>query len=172
MGKNKRSQTGDDSALWETVARTATPLRRKPIAIAQQSPNTRVVEPAASNRPQRPASKAPRPAAIDRRTARRIAKGAIELDARLDLHGLTQAEAHRRLLHLLEDVQGGGGRLVLVITGKGTLGGGGGVLRRMLPGWLVSPPFRVLVAGFEEAHRNHGGAGAFYIRLRRAAARG
>jgi DNA-nicking Smr family endonuclease len=118
------------------------------------------------------APKSAGPATIDRRTARRIARGAIELDARLDLHGLTQAEAHRRLLQLLEDAQESGGRLVLVITGKGTLGGGGGALRRMLPGWLTSPRFRPLVAGFDEAHRNHGGAGAFYVRLRRARTKG
>ncbi len=166
MSKDRRPTTGEDSALWEAVAQTATPLRPKPVAVFDKPPAPRKIAPAATVRPPASSPKAPRPAAIDRRTARRIARGAIALDARLDLHGLTQAEAHRRLLQLLEDVQEAGGRIVLVITGKGTLGGGG-VLRRMLPGWLASPRFRSLVAGFEEAHRNHGGAGAFYIRVRR-----
>jgi DNA-nicking Smr family endonuclease len=169
MSKDRRPLEGEDSALWETVARTAKPLRRKQVAVADKPPAARKIEPTAS-RPPASSSKAPHPAAIDRRTARRIARGAIELDARLDLHGLTQAEAHQRLLRLLSEVQESGGRIVLVITGKGTLGGG--VLRRMLPGWLASPRFRPLVAGFEEAHRNHGGAGAFYISVRRASARG
>lgn len=107
------------------------------------------------------------PGAIDRRTTRRIARGAISIDARLDLHGLTQVEAHLRLLHLLSAVRDEGGRTVLVITGKGAVGEGGGVLRRMLPGWLSSPRFRPLVGSFDEAHRSHGGAGAFYVRLKR-----
>ena len=156
--------------MWETVARTATPLRSRPI-FADKSTAVGGVE--SPQQPKLPSS-VPQsrelgpPSSIDRRTTRRIARGGIALDARLDLHGYTQAEAHQLLLQFLSDVRDRGGRLVLVITGKGAIGEGGGVLRRMLPGWLSSPRFRPVVTGFEEAHRSYGGAGAYYVRLRRA----
>jgi DNA-nicking Smr family endonuclease len=103
----------------------------------------------------------------------RVARGREGIDGRLDLHGLTQSEAHAALVHFLRNGSARGARLVLVITGKGsgdrdTPGEGGrGVLRRQVPHWLGLPELRSLVIGFEPAHATHGGEGALYVRLRR-----
>jgi DNA-nicking Smr family endonuclease len=98
---------------------------------------------------------------------RGVARGKQAIDARLDLHGMTQAQAHTALLRFLHNAHARDARLVLVITGKGR-GGEPGVLRRHVPHWLSLPEFRSLVVGFEDAHIVHGGEGALYVRLRRA----
>jgi DNA-nicking Smr family endonuclease len=89
----------------------------------------------------------------------------------LDLHGMTQADAHAALAHFLRGAQAQGARVVLVITGKGARADGEpserGILRRQVPHWLESAALRPLVIGFESAGRGHGGAGALYVRLRR-----
>ena len=168
MAKKKPPLSGDDAALWAAVARTATPLQSRPVIAAEPAALSPSPKRQRNDGPAPPPAKhSNAPGAIDRRTTRRIARGAIAIDARIDLHGHTQAEAHRRLLDFLLSVQDSGGRLVLVITGKGAVGEGGGVLRRMLPGWLSSPRFRPFVLGYDEAHRSHGGGGAFYVRLKR-----
>jgi DNA-nicking Smr family endonuclease len=113
----------------------------------------------------RPAPKAPPLAALDRRTRSRLARGQIEIDARLDLHGLTLQRAHARLRSFLSNAQVRGHRLVLVITGKG----GSGAMRREVPHWLSLPEMRALVIGYEPASAAHGGDGALYIRVRRRA---
>ena len=105
-----------------------------------------------------------------------VQRGAIEIDARIDLHGMTQEAAHGRLLSFLRRAQADGARLVLVITGKGKQDGESdagrreerGVLRRAVPIWLSSAELRPLVIGFDEAGRGHGGTGALYVRVRRA----
>ena len=105
---------------------------------------------------------------LGRRLRARVARGKEAIDARLDLHGKTQSEAHAALLHFLRSAGARGARLVLVITGKGQRSAGeGGVLRRQVPHWLRLPEFRVFVIGFEDAHIAHGGEGALYVRLRR-----
>lgn len=118
----------------------------------------------------------PRPPALaplDDRTRRRLVRGALPIDERLDLHGLTQDTAHAALRRFLFRARERGARLVLVITGKGKPGGSAfahherGVLRRSVPHWLGDPSLRDLVVGFEEAHLAHGGSGAIYVRLRR-----
>jgi len=96
----------------------------------------------------------------------RVARGKEVIDARIDLHGLTQAQAHSALLQFLRNAQARDARLLLVITGKGR-GSEPGVLRRQVPQWLGLPEFRPLVVGFEDAHIAHGGAGALYVRVRR-----
>jgi DNA-nicking Smr family endonuclease len=100
----------------------------------------------------------------------RVARGKDEIDGRLDLHGLTQSEAHAALLRFLRTASSRGARLVLVITGKGARAAEGerGVLKRQVPHWLGLPEFRALVIGFEDAHIAHGGEGALYVRVRRA----
>jgi DNA-nicking Smr family endonuclease len=100
----------------------------------------------------------------------RVARGKDEIDGRLDLHGLTQSEAHAALLRFLRTASSRGARLVLVITGKGARAAEGerGVLKRQVPHWLGLPEFRALVIGFENAHIAHGGEGALYVRVRRA----
>lgn len=173
MAKDPRSLSDEESDLWNQVVDTAVPLRRK-----QPHPNG----PVKNQRPLQTSSPADAPRGgpshgvpadrnlgqIDRRTVRRIARGSITLDGRLDLHGLTQAQAHGRLTDFVNDAQENGLRTVLVITGKGVGDGTErGVLKRALPQWLSTPPLRNLVLGFEIAHREHGGAGAFYVRLRR-----
>ena len=104
---------------------------------------------------------------IDRRLRQRLARGRIEIDARIDLHGRTQSEAHAALLRFLRRAQSDGRRTVLVITGKGTAEGGRGVLNRQVPLWLALPEFRTYVLAVEAAHVAHGGEGALYVRLRR-----
>ncbi|MDN2566412.1 Smr/MutS family protein, partial [Aquibium sp. A9E412] len=104
---------------------------------------------------------------VDRPTRAKLARGRVPLEARVDLHGMTQAEAHGLLLSFLRRAHAGGLRHVLVITGKGSAPGDSGVLRRAVPQWLATTPFRPLVSGVSEAGRRHGGGGALYVRLRR-----
>jgi DNA-nicking Smr family endonuclease len=123
----------------------------------------------------------PRPPAlapIDDRTRRRLVRGTIAVDDRLDLHGFTQEAAHSALRRFLLAARDRGARIVLVITGKGKPGGSAfemherGVPRRSVPHWLADPSLRDVVVGYEEAHLAHGGAGAVYVRLRRRRDRG
>ena len=105
---------------------------------------------------------------LGRRKRSRVARGKEQIDGRLDLHGLTQSEAHATLLRFLRTASARQARLVLVITGKGSGEGGRGVLRRQLPHWLALPEFRSLVIGFEQASVRHGGDGAWYVSVRRS----
>jgi DNA-nicking Smr family endonuclease len=119
-----------------------------------------------------PVAAPPSLARIDDKTRRRLVRGAVPIDGRLDLHGMTQEAAHSALRHFLHRERAAGSRIVLVITGKGRGGPGEtvwdrGVLRRAVPHWLSDTELRDLVIGFEEAHLAHGGAGAIYVRLRR-----
>jgi DNA-nicking Smr family endonuclease len=109
-------------------------------------------------------------APIGRRERSQLSRGRKEIDARLDLHGMTQTRAHRALSAFLQRAHSDGLTFVLVITGKGKMGAESerGVLRRQVPQWLSLPEFRALVVGFEEAHIGHGGEGALYVRIRRS----
>ncbi len=104
---------------------------------------------------------------LDRPTLDRLAGGKLPIEGRVDLHGMTQSEAHALLLSFLQRAHANGVRYVLVITGKGFSSGGDGVLRRQVPAWLSTPPFRVLVSSHDLAARRHGGEGALYVRLRK-----
>ncbi|MGH6762199.1 MAG: Smr/MutS family protein [Phyllobacterium sp.] len=104
---------------------------------------------------------------IDRITHRKIARGRIHIEARIDLHGMTVNEAYGLLHGFLRSAHSRGLRVVLVITGKGASFGSEGALRQSVPQWFATPMFRMLVSGYEDAARNHGGGGAFYVRLRR-----
>lgn len=121
--------------------------------------------PAASPRAAKPPVK-PAPAPLETRLRRRLARGAADVDARIDLHGMTQERAHRMLLGFLRQSRARGHRLVLVITGKGGTEPRG-VLRRVVPLWLGEAAFREIVIGYENASRRHGGEGALYVRIRR-----
>ena len=103
-----------------------------------------------------------------------MSRGRKDIDARLDLHGMTQTRAHRALSGFLQRAHSEGLTFVLVITGKGKMGAESerGVLRRQVPQWLSLPEFRSLVVGFEEAHIGHGGEGALYVRIRRSRSKG
>ena len=107
-----------------------------------------------------------------------LRRGRHAVEGVIDLHGMRQSEAHEALRAFLRRAQRDGLKFVLVITGKGAAGAEHalfeerGVLRRVVPHWLRSPDLRPLVLGFEEAGPHHGGAGALYVRLRRATHRG
>lgn len=108
------------------------------------------------------------PGTIDRPTARKLARRRLPIEDRIDLHGMDQDTAHGTLLAFLHRARAAGLRHVIVITGKGRGGENSGVLRRAVPRWLGTEPFRDLVSGTREAARNDGGAGALYLKLRRA----
>jgi DNA-nicking Smr family endonuclease len=173
----RRRLSDEDRALWDDVTRSITPLlkRRAPRRASEQAAGT--TAPIASKRPASPARPASKPQvatppalqSLPRRLKQQIARGSVEIEARLDLHGRTQSEAHAALLRFLRRAQADGAKTVLVITGKGgaDLAKGRGVLRRQVPLWLELPDLRGIVLGFENAHAAHGGAGALYVRLRR-----
>ncbi len=104
---------------------------------------------------------------VDRRTAERLRRGKLRIDARLDLHGYTQAAAHEALTAFVTEGAARGHRCLLIVTGKGAVSQGGGVLRRGVPEWLNLPPCRGLVLAITESQPQHGGGGAFYVLLRR-----
>lgn len=107
-------------------------------------------------------------APLGKRERTKLSRGRSEIEARLDLHGMTQMRAHRALSGFLHRAHHDGLTFVLVITGKGRSGGESGVLRRQVPEWLSLPEFRAFVVGSEEAGIGHGGEGALYVRIRRA----
>jgi DNA-nicking Smr family endonuclease len=170
----KRTPTGEEMDLWGKVTETVHPLRptrasakKPPEAAKPPAPVPQFVQP----KPPPPKSP-PALAPLDKRTRSRVSRGSMAIDRRIDLHGMTQAAAERRLASFLHAAQDEGAKVVLVITGKGKAGEDGregerGVLRRMVPMWLAAPTLRGVVIGFEEAARNHGGAGALYVRIRR-----
>jgi DNA-nicking Smr family endonuclease len=183
----RRPLSDEERALWRGVARSITPLQQRPSAEVSeptQSAELSDKPPAKSRRsmPARahtpvpheppPEKQTPPLAPLGRRLKQRVARGHEPIDARLDLHGFTQAQAHAALLRFLRRAQADGVRMALVVTGKGTGKGGEtherGVLKRQVPLWLSLPEFRALVVGYEDAHIGHGGAGALYVRLRRA----
>lgn len=104
---------------------------------------------------------------IDRRTADRLRRGEMEIDRRLDLHGMTEAAAHAALDRAVAAAWRDGLRMLLVITGKGSPKEGGGVLRRNLPRWLAIGANADHVLRIETAQPKHGGSGAYYVLLRR-----
>ncbi|NEW86995.1 MULTISPECIES: Smr/MutS family protein [Rhodopseudomonas] len=179
MSRRKRSLTEDERALWDGVARQIKPLRGRPRPIKaeiadplSESPSIKP-SPAAPPQPLKRAAKpsvAPPPlASLGRRERAHLSRGRKDIDARIDLHGMTQARAHHALLHFLQRASHDGLGFVLVITGKGKSGDAErGVLRRQVPQWLALPEFRAYVVGFDEAHIGHGGEGALYVRVRRA----
>jgi DNA-nicking Smr family endonuclease len=178
--RRKRALSDEERALWETVAKQTKPLRKKPRAakavLETEAPavtKAAHAEPPAAKmvrvvKPPPPPSPPPL-APLGRRERSQLSRGRKEIDARLDLHGMTQIRAHRVLRDFLHRAHADGLTFVLVITGKGKTGAETerGVLRRAVPQWLALPEFRAMVVGFEEAHIGHGGAGALYVRIRR-----
>lgn len=179
--RRKRALSGEELALWENVAKQTKPLRKR--SRLAKVPAEPVVESATAEEPSRmpkpiaaprkavvaPAD-APPLAPIGRRERSQLSRGRKDIDARLDLHGMTQTRAHRALLNFLHHAHTNGMTFVLIITGKGRTTGAEserGILRRHVPQWLGLPEFRNLVVGFEEAHVGHGGEGALYVRVRR-----
>lgn len=184
-GWRRRLPSEAELALWAKVVAEVAPLpgRKAPASIAPPpAPEAETSPPALAVR-SAPPPPTPRPAAppltplapLETRFRRRLARGVVEIDARIDLHGLRQEEAHRRLAAFLNGAQARGFKLVLVITGKGGVSADPhaerGVLRRAVPLWLSSPAARGVVVGFEAADPVHGGVGALYVRIRKAGRR-
>ncbi len=179
--RRKRGLSEEERALWESVARQIKPLRKKTRAAKPETVEAPAApKPAASPKPAPPTKtlRTPKPelppapplAPIGRRERSQLSRGRKQIDARLDLHGMSQTRAHHALSGFLQRAHHDGLTFVLVITGKGKLGAESerGVLRRQVPQWLSLPEFRALVVGFEEAHTGHGGEGALYVRIRRS----
>ena len=174
----------DELQLWRRAMTGVTPLDpRPPKPPAGDEPSVASgdggpVPPKAGAahrpaRPNRPTTQLPHlvpgvTAGLDHRTAERLRRGKLAIEARLDLHGFRQAEAHAELVGFVERSHQAGLRTLLVITGKGTQREDAGVLRSQVPRWLNEPRLRQRVIGFHPAQRQHGGDGAIYLLLRRA----
>jgi DNA-nicking Smr family endonuclease len=180
--RRKRILSEEERALWESVTKQTKPLRKKPRAAKPDagSGETKAqlaAKPTAlpKSTPRASPPKIAKPAVpplapLGRRERTQLSRGRKEIEARLDLHGMTLERAHRALSTFLQRAHVHGLSFVLIITGKGKIGGAEaerGVLRRQVPQWLSQPEFRTLVVGFEAAHIGHGGEGALYVRVRR-----
>lgn len=171
-----RKLSDEERALWAAFVRAIAPLPGSEKKTATLPVGTKTEAP--PKRPPRSDVSAvlqrTKPLTrLDRRLKQRVARGREAIDARIDLHGMTQAEAHAALFRFLRRVQADGGRIALVVTGKGRGrseqdgSSGRGILRQQVPQWLALPEFRQLIVGFDIAHGSHGGEGALYVRLRR-----
>jgi DNA-nicking Smr family endonuclease len=183
---SRRTLSDEEEALWTGFVRSIRPLQRgkAPLrnaqaerqAETQPKAKTAMPPPVAQQPPPRQ-PKHPPLAPLGRRVRQRVARGRDAIDDRIDLHGMTQTQAHGALLRFLRRAQANDAKIVLIVTGKGSRSGAGnaagdsaserGVLRRQVPLWLALPEFRPFVVGFEDAHVSHGGQGALYVRLRR-----
>lgn len=180
MPAAERKVEEDESALWQhvmgDVARLpkadrppepeGAPKPRSPAArVARPRPAPVAIPPAAA-RPAEPPLEHGQAPGLDKRTRLRLRRGQVEIQGVMDLHGLTQTEAHRALAGFLEGAQRAGKRCVLVVTGKGS-GPGSGVLRAAVPRWLNEPDLRRMILAFSHAAPKDGGEGALYVLMKR-----
>ncbi|PZQ97696.1 MAG: DNA mismatch repair protein MutS [Cereibacter sphaeroides] len=187
----RRQLRPEEQELWQVVARTAQPMHPQlnhtptldlPIITARPKPAEEALLPAFSIGEKAralpafdlSASTPTSPLRMDAKAFSRMKRGKLSPEARIDLHGLTLAEAMPELVSFILNAHSNGLRLVLVITGKGKRGDGDGpipqrpgVLRHQVPHWLSRPPLSAAVLQVTEAHLRHGGAGALYVYLRR-----
>ncbi|OCX61655.1 DNA mismatch repair protein MutS [Thioclava sp. SK-1] len=197
----RRKLSSEERELWNRVAataraahpprdpditpETATPPRPAPAKVNPIAPPTDLsrlrigAKPAAKHVKITPAPSltehlAAQPVQMDRKAHRSMTRGKLSPDARIDLHGMTQAEAHPELIRFILRSQDHGHRLVLVITGKGKHKDEGwimperlGVLRHQVPHWLRQAPLAPVVMQITQAHQRHGGQGAYYVYLRK-----
>jgi DNA-nicking Smr family endonuclease len=166
---NKASPSSE-RALWQRAVRDVKPLhgRTTPVpgsAAPLWQPDPQCPDDSRGDRAH------PSPASdgsgIDRANAERLKRGLHRIEARLDLHGMSQAEAHQALTAFIRASRDAGRRCVLVITGRGLSPNGPGVLKSAVPRWLAEPELRRLVLATAAAQPRHGGAGAAYVLLRR-----
>ena len=187
MPKRAPAKPLHDHHLWTEVKKTVRPLRPEPVVVVEAEPpppvatrartKTRVSAPTPGAPlvlpPQMPAGRI-----IEPKLRRKVSRGRIEIDGTIDLHGMRQSEAEAALHRFVISRARRGDRTLLVITGKGIkkLDDHGsrlierGVLRHMLPVWLGSAELAPLIAGWDVSAQQHGGEGAFYVRLRRGQA--
>lgn len=187
MARHRRLRP-EEEALWNAVARTTIPmhphvLKRKseepaalPMPVPTDPPALRLQPFRLGERPKPPAPvKAPATALnMDAKAFGKMTKGKLSPEARIDLHGMTLAEAHPELIRFILNAHSDGLRLVLVITGKGKPGADhgpipqrAGVLRHQVPHWLRQVPLAPLILQINQAHLRHGGSGAYYVYLKR-----
>jgi len=192
MAARRRRLSAEEQDLWQHVAASISPLQRRPLAALADAPllvrspadasgasQTPPVKPNFRRILQEPApppsnvSAATSPPGLDKRTVQRLRRGKLPVEGRLDLHGMTQAQAHGALQRFISASRAMNRRTVLVITGKGwdpmakRPEEAMGVLRRAVPRWLTTPPLSLHVAGVSDAHVKDGGTGALYVLLRR-----
>ena len=186
MSEGGRRLRDEEASLWQRIARDVTPLPRgaaaleEEIATEEDAPpppapkkirKPRRSAPAESPAPPRPPTlpdlDPASPAGLDRRTARRLKRGQLPVEARLDLHGKTQDQAHDALQNFIHESRMARRRCVLVITGKGSVASGkGGVLRQMVPRWLNEPALRRHIIAITNAPQSGGGTGAIQVLLK------
>ncbi|MBR0557643.1 Smr/MutS family protein [Ciceribacter sp. L1K23] len=176
-----RKLTPEDRILWGRIARTTRPLPGRLEEMLQLTEEFEKIVPEAGGSKEASVAVTPpsqRDAArrdkvggvhhpLERPVKRKLSRGRLALEARLDLHGLIQSEAHTVLLDFLIRAHERGLRHVLIITGKGSSLGSDGALKRAVPMWFANPQFRYLISSYETAAHHHGGEGALYVRLSR-----
>lgn len=154
----KRRTSDEERALFDQTFREGRPIKVKMVARSA------------------PRKTGGGPSGINGATQERLRKGQVDPDAKIDLHGMTEAVAHRVLTSWMIAAHGRGHRLVLVVTGKGNPKNDEtaswmrlrhGVLREMVPRWLNEPDLAALIASVQPAHVRHGGGGALYVWLRK-----
>ena len=173
----KRRLTDDEQRAWDRVRKSVKPLKaNRPTRIKSAAPANTLIksqpaEPVPVSREIRTPTRTPSErhqnasGPQNRGAEKKVRRGKVEVSSTFDLHGHTQQSAWSALPVFLMREQARGSRCVIVITGKGKLGEG--VLRRNFLRWIEMPEARNLVSGFAQAHPRHGGAGAFYVFLRR-----
>jgi DNA-nicking Smr family endonuclease len=178
---SRRRLSDEERAIWKGFARGVRPLRpfsNDKETGASDAPDRELTRSrrGIGNEPLKPKiqQQPPALAQFDRRLRQRVARGHTKIALRLDLHGMTQQQAHAALLRFLHRAQAEDAKLALVVTGKGlgavsSSASERGVLRRQVPLWLSLPEFRRFIVSFEQAQSAHGGEGALYLRLRRRA---
>ncbi|QGZ97010.1 Smr/MutS family protein [Terricaulis silvestris] len=166
MSKRGRDLTDEEKALWRRVASHVKTRKKLSPEPARDVARERPARASPTPRPQTPVVKCPvaTPPA-NRAGEKRVRRGKLDIGASLDLHGHTQDSGRAALGRFLHGAAKRGERTVIVITGAGR--GGEGVLKRALPEWLADSDLRALVSGFAQAHRSHGGTGAYYVFLKR-----
>ena len=172
-----RRLDAEEERLWAKVVESVRPirpqLRKAPVPAA---PDPEPAAPPAAPRPApRPRRPLPMPAAapgttLDGSWDRRLARGIVQPDTVVDLHGHNLATAYDLLDRRLEMALGAGARVLLLITGKPP---GAerpvkrGAIRAAVGDWLAASRHAADIAAVRGAHPRHGGSGALYIILRR-----
>ena len=168
------SEEEESKALWRSVIRSIEPysLHKNKVSKTIISPVKKISKKVSSQKvlkklpSLRSAAGKPLPVGFDRPTETKLRRGQLPLEGKLDLHGMTQEEAFDRLFRFIKSAVAERKRTVLIITGKGSLQSGG-VLRRMLPFWLEDHELEKHVIALTQAAPKDGGAGAFYLRLKK-----
>ena len=177
-GNADRALSSDETILWQAITEDVKPLIKttnKDLTSIESGKTVRrrgvlrSLSPTIHYKPKTAETElsydpAPR---LDRRTEMRLRRGRLSIDACLDLHGMTQGEAHHALVQFLGSVYENGQRTVLVITGKGGTNGRIGVLKEAVPRWLKETMTRRYVRGFAHAAPKDGGEGALYVLVKR-----